>query len=378
MPYPKVLNDPADYERIGVTPGIVEPWEDGRRSDPGKPIQENWYFDAAMDDGTKLVVSFRPNAPGGSDLGVGDAGDGLDRPNINIHVTTADGHTTTDMIFSDPADSWTKVGQCDLKYGPHYLRGDLVDYDIHVEPAGGVGADLHFHSLVKPFRPGTGYIAFEPGESLDRTWTWTTIPRGQVTGTVTANGRTWPVSGLGYHDHGWNGMNPMAAWHHWLWARQSSGDLTVAMSDLVAAQRYGFTWVPIIGVLDASGEVIFSNIDSENATIDIEERYVEPETGKEYPKKITYTFANDGTLVTYRIEWTEQIEVRAAGNILIKANPELKAKFDALGVNPSYLRYAGKGDITLTDLATGTEQRSVGDMIYEYASFGNPDPRARA
>jgi hypothetical protein len=162
MPYPKVLNDPADFERIGVTPGIVEPWEDGRRSDPGKPIQENWYFDATMDDGTKLVVSFRPNAPGGSDLGVGEAGDGLDRPNINIHVTTADGHTTTDMIFSDPADSWTKVGQCDLKYGLHYLRGDLVDYDIHVEPVNGVGADLHFHSLVKPFRPGRGTSPSNP------------------------------------------------------------------------------------------------------------------------------------------------------------------------------------------------------------------------
>lgn len=47
-----------DYERIGIRPDQVLPWEDRARSDGSKGTYEWWYFDAHLDDGAKLVVVF--------------------------------------------------------------------------------------------------------------------------------------------------------------------------------------------------------------------------------------------------------------------------------------------------------------------------------
>src|SRR5437588_10372237 len=49
---------PEDYNRIGIKPDDVLPWEDGARTDGGPGTWEWWYFDANLDDGAKLVVVF--------------------------------------------------------------------------------------------------------------------------------------------------------------------------------------------------------------------------------------------------------------------------------------------------------------------------------
>jgi hypothetical protein len=49
-----------DYERIGIKPDQVLPWEDGARTDGSAGTYEWWYFDAHLGDGAKLVVVFLP------------------------------------------------------------------------------------------------------------------------------------------------------------------------------------------------------------------------------------------------------------------------------------------------------------------------------
>ena len=49
---------PADYERLGLSPTSIAPWEDGARTDDSAGTYEWWYFDAHLADGAKLVVSF--------------------------------------------------------------------------------------------------------------------------------------------------------------------------------------------------------------------------------------------------------------------------------------------------------------------------------
>jgi hypothetical protein len=50
-----IAADEADYRRLGITRGLVEPWEDGARTDNRRGTYEWWYFDAHLDDGAKLV-----------------------------------------------------------------------------------------------------------------------------------------------------------------------------------------------------------------------------------------------------------------------------------------------------------------------------------
>src|SRR6202023_3838566 len=53
-----MANSPEDYQRLGLSPTSIEPWEDGARTDDSAGTYEWWYFDAHLADGAKLVVSF--------------------------------------------------------------------------------------------------------------------------------------------------------------------------------------------------------------------------------------------------------------------------------------------------------------------------------
>lgn len=207
-----VMNRPEDYAHFHLKPEKVQLFEDSRRGAKVPGMMENWYFDAILDDGSTVALSFRPKNPA-------DIMESEDSPNLNIHVTTPNGKTFGSMLMIPASDSHTgdDGNGADLAYGPHYLKGNLKDYEIHVEPVEGVGCDLHFHALVKPFRPGTGYVDFENlGKSVAQ-YTWFCIPKGKVTSTLTADGKTWNVTGIGYRDHQWPNKPPMALWHHWLW-----------------------------------------------------------------------------------------------------------------------------------------------------------------
>ena len=47
------------YRRLGMSKDHIELWEDGMRTDGGKGTYEWWYFDAYLNDGSKLAITFR-------------------------------------------------------------------------------------------------------------------------------------------------------------------------------------------------------------------------------------------------------------------------------------------------------------------------------
>jgi hypothetical protein len=48
----------ADFERLGLTRGHIQVWEDGARTDGRGGTYEWWYFDGHLDDGATLGVVF--------------------------------------------------------------------------------------------------------------------------------------------------------------------------------------------------------------------------------------------------------------------------------------------------------------------------------
>ncbi len=360
----RVMNRPEDYEAHGIDPTTVQQWEDGRRLDSKPGVMENWYFDAIMSNGTRAVVCFRPRSPK-SMTAEGDS------PNINIHITEADG-TNFEQFINVPAEDCTLArDHCDVTFGPHRFTGDLTDYTIHVEPVDGIGCDLHFHRLVEPYRPGTGYVAFGNDES--KHYTWLCFPKGSVTGTLTYNGATVEVSGNGYHDHQWHDTNPIMLIHHWLWGRQSDNDYTVAIIDIVASEAYGFAPASLFTVMGSDGSIVFHN--EGDVTTDVIESYVEPTTNKRHPKQIRYTYRNSLGTAVYTVRQVEELEVRGASNIFLEKNPLVERKFAQMGLDPSYMRCQAIATLEL-DLADGTHVEQTGDMIYEFPYFGKTDPRA--
>lgn len=360
----RLLNQAQDFKKLGINPNNIQSWEDGRRDNSKPGTQEVWYFDAILDDETKVVCYFHPRTP--TNLAV----DG-DNPDIGILITTPDNKTHGQMIIPYPAkDSYFGTDKCDVKIGPHTVQGDFKNYQIHIEPVNGNGLDLHFKALVDPFaQGGTGIIAL--GNEEQYHYTDLPVVKNEVTGSITIEGKKKEVTGLGYHDHQWMNISRFQAWHHWLWGHLYTENYTVYIYDFVANERFGFTNVPFFGVMDnKTGKVIFSTDGHVEKQTTLEPQ---KDTGKEFPKKSTYTFTNaDGATVKFKTEWYQEIEVR---NMYGNADEATKAKYDAGNMSPVYVRYGAKGTVTITD-KNGQLITETGDMIYEYPYLGVPDKRA--
>ncbi len=349
----RLLDRPEDYKRLGVNPEQIEVWEDQRRNtDPKAGNWEWWYFDSILDDGTKAVIQFFTKA------GMRNVNKDGDTPSITIKITSPDGTLHEQKAEFKNDGCYFGTGKCDVHLGEHEFVGDLKTYHIHVDPIKGVGADLTLTSHSKPYRPGTAY--FE-----DTFYTWLcVVPKGEVTGTLTINGKKVPAHGSGYHDHQWGNKFFMSLWNHWLWARQNFGDYSMLTFDFVAGAEYGYTRIPITFIQNADGDTVFeSRSDVECKVLDT---YVDTQaSGKTYPKKIHYTFTDRDKKVVYTLNGDKILEAQgfAKAALPVKLITKLM-KMDKM----AYTRYAGNGTLKFTEGNTIVER--TGELIYEIMYLG--------
>jgi hypothetical protein len=140
-----------DYSSLGLTPGKVEVWEDGRRTAPDEKSFEWWYFDALMEDGTAVVVVFSDNFAQDHKRGV------------SLELTTPDGkHRTCNTKFDEPGvfgkdHTFVKIGE-------NSFEGDLDTYSIKVSADNPqhLGVDLVLKRGLPSFRAATGQLTSGP------------------------------------------------------------------------------------------------------------------------------------------------------------------------------------------------------------------------
>lgn len=346
----RLCDSPEDYKRYGVSPYNIEAWEDSRRGDFGKENWEWWYFDCILDDGTNAVIQFFADSQA-------VIKSKTPHPKFHIKVTLPDGTLYEESPTFDAKECSWGDAQCDVKYGKHHFTGNLKKYSIYVDPINGLGADLTLTSLSKPFRPGTGYFNFS---SEDKFYTWfCVVPKGEVTGTLTIQGKKISVHGFGYHDHQWGNVNFLKEWNHWVWARQSFEDYSMLVFDMVSNQNTEFSRFPICFIQDKNGNIVFEN--THNVKCEVLEEYHDDEASdKDYPKALHYIFENDGKKVDYTLKMGKILENNGVKNI----KGARKFVIKAMGLNPSYTRYSATGDLILT---TGNNEiKRSGNLIYEF------------
>ena len=146
---------------------------------------------------------------------------------------------------------------------------------------------------------------------------------------------------------------------------------TIYIYDFVAARQYGYKQLPMFGLMDnKTGKVVFMT----DGHFDLKTR-LEPEVhkGREFPKESHYVFTNaDGSRAEFDVVWEDQLEF---WDMYEMASEELKRRYDAIGMRMQYCRYYAKGGVRFTP-AGGETREAKGDMIYEYAYMGMPDPAA--
>ena len=353
----RMRNKPEDFERMGIDPTVVAAWEDGKRNGEAVGCIEWWYFDADLDDGTKINLNFATNPISGHPE------PGL-HPFFYANIQEPGHEEINDFAFLTAADCSFGEENCDVRIAKHTFTGNLDTYQIHVEDVKGVSFDLTLKKTATSWRPGTAYVDF--GEEYENFFTWLcAVPQGEISGAYTRDGQTREVHGRGYHDHQWATGQMLSFWNRWLWGRQQGDGYTILVFDSISNDGSGNVRFPWFFVQDAQGNIIFDNVEmGPGVSIQMDNTYVHEQTGKTLPSHSVYRFERDGVKVAY--ELTEERILVCNDHYAIAPAP-VKAAYDAIGAAPSITRHAAIGKLTIERPGQETIQVE-GPLHYELSS----------
>lgn len=353
----RMMNTTEDYRNLGVNPAGVEPWEDGKRNSDALGCIEWWYFDADLDDGTKIGLNFATNPPFRPD----EAGY---HPFVYYNIQFPDGSVETDARFYDAAECSFGEGGCDVRCGSNFFRGDLKHYELHVEhPEKGISIDLSLDSRASAWRPGTAFMGKDDGNFF--TWLCA-VPKGDVSGTLTRDGKTSEARGVGYHDHQWGTVENYEFWNRWLWGRQQTGGHTILLFDLVSARDTDYVQFPLFCVQDVVGNVLIDNVvRTDNVEITIEGTRPQQGSGKPMPDVSVYRFRQGDMEAVYTLRSGDEFVYT---NHYDLSPEQVKAHYDEIGAYPTFSRFRADGHLVLTK--AGEVIADVeGEMHYEISSL---------
>jgi hypothetical protein len=344
-----------DYTRLGLARNDIKVWEDGARTDDRPGTYEWWYFDAHLDDGTKLVVVFM-------DKDLATPQKPLE-PTIRLNLDLADGRSFEKLVTFDPAAWSSGTDHADVRIGENRFTGDLHTYRInaHVDD---IAVDVMLEGEVPSWRPETGYMLF--GEDRDLEFAWLpSVPQGKVTATYSIGDERHETTGTGYHDHNWGNVGLMDIVHDWYWARGQAGPYSVIASYITAHEKYDFAVIPIF-MLAKDGVLVGD--DPARLTFETLGTYSDSVTGKPVANITRYTYGTDDE--RYVVTFTRHRDL--SRNRMIEGLHGVKrAAAELLRFDGAYLRFSGEVRVEHYWGDEIVDQYVTEDAIWELMYFGH-------
>lgn len=315
-----------DYERIGIEPDRVLPWEDGARTDGSAGTYEWWYFDAHLDDGAKLVVVFFTK--NFTDIGKPLA------PVIRIDLDLPDGTSYNKIGEFKPQEFSASHDRCDVRIGGNTFGCDLHTYKI-IAKVEDIAVEISLTGEVPPWRPRTGHWYFGPNDEHEFNWL-PAVPQGKVDATYSVAGRTHTASGVGYHDHNWGNALMSSLINHWYWARGQAGPYTTVASYITAEDKYGNAELPVF-LLAKDGQVVAD--DATKVTFEQLGTYTDTSTGKPVANLTRYTYTDRDD--TYVVTFTRHRDL-AVNKLIDELDGLKKVAARLVRFDGAYLRFTGE------------------------------------
>jgi hypothetical protein len=359
------------YAKLGLKKGVIEQWEDGTRTNSGaRGTYEWWYFDSHLEDGTALVLVFYTKhmmSPEGPPV-----------PLVTISYKTADGYSYVGayeisraaLKAAPDAFSAAKEG-CAVKIGPCSFRGNLREYDIYYKDDR-AEVTAHLTSNVPSWRPETGHLYF--GDNDEHYFAWLpSVPEGEVTATVTIDGKTSEHSGTGYHDHNWGNINMRTVMHHWYWGRARIGEYRVITSYIYGEKKYGYHEFPIF-MIAQKGKILAD--DGTKLKFTASGEFIEAATGKPVHNSLIYDYddsAAEGGGATesgehYRVSYTRNKSI-VNFKMIEELNGALKFLARLAGFDGAYHRFTGEAVVERLKDGAVVEKLEA-PAIWELMYFG--------
>lgn len=338
-------DDDLHYEKMGLTRGAVELWEDGSRVDGSGGTYEWWYYDSHYPDGTILVIFMYLKNP------INAAGPIT--PMSTVELTLPDGTKFSEEVYASIAESHYAKDRCDVKIGECRCQGDLKHYDV-VFRGQTISATLSLDGTIPAWRSQTGSIFF--GDDEEHYFAWLpAIPEGKAVADVTYDGgKTLHLEGSGYHDHNWGNLSMLKLMHHWYWGRAKIGEYKVISSWITAEKKYGYKDHDVF-MIAKGGEILGDN---SNHTLKFkpEGRYIDEHTGKPVYSKVIYEYVTEAG-EEYRITYDRHGDINKTCFVDVLPKPlGILAKW--IGFDGGYLRFEG----------TATIEKMAGGEVIETAS----------
>jgi predicted secreted hydrolase len=315
-----------DYERIGIKRDEVARWEDGARTDGSAGTYEWWYFDAHLDDGAKLVVTFFTKAFTEIDKPLA--------PMIRIDLDLPDGTSHSKVANLKPDEFSAAKDRCDVRIGANSFSGDLHTYKILAQVED-IALDVSLTGEVPAWRPRTGHMYFGAHDEHEFDWL-PSVPQGAVAATYSVAGQEHTTAGVGYHDHNWGNAPMNSLINHWYWARGHAGPYTAVASYITAAEKFGFTELPIF-LLAKNGIVVAD--DGDKVSFEELGPYTDTDTGKPVANLTRYTYRDGGE--SYVITFTRHRDLVVTKFIDQLHGPK-KVAAKLVGFDGAYLRFTGE------------------------------------
>jgi len=355
-----MADEPGDYERLGLSPTSIEPWEDGARTDDSAGTYEWWYFDSHLADGAKLVVVFmnkdlaEPQKPLS--------------PLLRIDLDLPDGRRFEKLIHF-PASAWSAAqDRADVRLGDNRFTGDLHTYRI-VATAEEISVDVTLTGELAAWRPATGYMLF--GKDRSREFAWLpSVPQGSVRVKYTVEREQHETTGVGYHDHNWGNVGLMKVIHHWYWARGQAGPYSVIASHVTAAEQYDFEPIPIFML--ARDNVVIGD-DPAKVTFETEGLYTDATTGKPVAATTRYIYQEGDDRYVVSFTRTRDLSLnRMIDNVKgLKHIAARLARFDG-----AYLRFGGDVQVSHqrgSELIETYSDEAIWELMYLGHAAANRD-----
>ena len=338
-------------KREGLNPDRVEPWEDGHRTADRDDAFEWWYFDAQLDDGSAVVITYsnKPNTrPAGPLV-----------PTVLIMRRSPTGESKRETWKGEPDDFEASKDACDVRIGSNWVKGDLDTYELHAE-AGDLSADFRISRESPSWRPGAAITYLDPEKKKYFAWV-VPVPYGSVEGTVSVGGESQQVKGTVYHDHNWGNFMLAQMLAHWYWGRAHIGDFTIIFTQMTTASILGFGGIKLHVFFLSKGEDILTD-DGFPLRLTTSD-FVEGPGGRTYQSKLDFNWDAEEGSVIMTIRNPKMIE--ALDNL--SDIPAVLRPLVHLVTNPYY--YDFEADIELEVDLKGVKVKEKGRAIYEQMLF---------
>jgi hypothetical protein len=343
---------PNPVERIGKSSNYLDAGKTGppaqeraRHALAGEGAFEWWYFDGHLDTGETFVGVFYATSPAD------------EKSTVTFALYSPDQKKSFFMKSYQNKEMKFSKNDVDVS-GPAGFIRRLDDRTYHVRwNMDGIEADFRLTMTAPGWMPaGQGGIN---NNSPDFFWNIHQA-RNRFEGTITQNGRSRSVKGVGYADHNW-GTKPLnEVTRHWVWGRIFADDYTIVYADVdyrdPAVNSRPLYIARQDKIIVGTGSPIIRQWDF----------VMHPELMRYYPRQISVDFNQGGVQASIKIRYKALVE---DNDLLMafKMNSFSRWFARTFIARPSYFRIIAdyKGDITEQGRTTHLE----GECLYEIVEF---------